>query len=369
MGKMIGIRINLYENKITELNRTNFKFELATKIQIRIKDCHIIEKIIELPQDKIGILYRRKYNKCLFLIYSSKTFTMIKQFKFFFKDAVKTEDNNLVLSNEYNIYYYELIDKEYKLIQEIQCYKKEDEDFYYSRFYRNHKDSIDSIHPLKNGNLIVKNGKEMKIYKKDNGKFIYYKTLKCEYYIREIFEIKPNIIVLFLTETLGSGCEVYGYNHYISLYNIQNDEQNIIGKSNEYNDDDYDNEKPFLKIGNHLIAKYADRFDIYDIDQNMKLINEDDYEIIKIKRWGSYIEDKKLKNEIPFEYFKEELKKDFILATKNDGQAFVYQYEDKSFKECQKFPFDLKYKNIIKLKNGKLIIYNKDEIKVINGFY
>ena len=368
MEKLGVISINLYKNKITELNRTNFKFELATKIQIGIGDSHFIEKIIELPQDKIGILYRREYNKCLFLIYSSKTFTMIKQFKFFFKDAVKTEDNNLVLSNEYNIYYYELIDKEYKLIQEIQCYKKEDKDFYYSRFYRNYKVSIDSIHPLKNGNLIVKNGKEMKIYKKDNGKFIYYKTLKCEYYIQEIFEIKPNIIVLFLIEKLGSGCLVYGYNHYISLYNIQNGEKNMIGKSNQYNGDN-DNKKPFLKIGNHFIAKYADGLDIYDIEQNMKLINEDDYEIIKIEDLCSYIEDKKLKNEIPFRYFKEELKNNFILAEKRDGQAFVYKYEVKSFKECQKFPFDLKYKNIIKLKNDKLIIYYEDEIKVINVFY
>ena len=91
-----------------ELNGTNFKFELATKIQIRMEYNTHIEKIIELPQDKIGILNSKKYNECLFLIYSSKTFTKIKQFEFYFNDVVKMEDNSLVLSNKYNIYYYEL---------------------------------------------------------------------------------------------------------------------------------------------------------------------------------------------------------------------------------------------------------------------
>ena len=321
--------INIDENTIEELNRTNFKFELTTKIKIRIRGRNFIEKIIELPQDKIGILFGIEYKKSLFLIYSSKTFTMIKKFEFLFNDAVKTEDNNLVLSNEYNIYYYELIDKEYKLIQLIQCNEHLNNLFSYDR-----NDSIVSIHPLKNGNLIVKYGKEMKIYKKDNGKFIYYKTLNCGYYIREIFEIKPNIIVLFLRERIGSGCVVRGFNHYISLYNIQNDDEgNIISKRIKCNSDDYYNKKPFLKIDNHLIAKYVDYLDIYDIEQNMELINEDDYEIIKIKEWDSYKEDKKLKYKVPFRYFKEEIKNNFILATKSDGKSSVYKYENKSFKE------------------------------------
>jgi len=265
---MEGTESNINLDEIEELNRTNFKFELITKIKIE----NIIEKIIELPQDKIGILCKFNYIKSLFLIYSSKTFKMIKQFELFFNDAVKTEDNNLVLSNEYNIYYYELIDKEYKLIQEIQCYEKEEENECLGLGgYR--RDSIDFIHPLKNGNLIVINGKEMKIYKKDNRKFIYDKTLNCDYYILKIFEIKPNIIVLFSMKRAGSGCCAYGYYYCISLYNIQNGEKNINPKIFRYDDDNNDSKKPFLKIDNHLIAKYADCLDIYDIEQNMKLIN------------------------------------------------------------------------------------------------
>ena len=198
---------------------------------------------------------------------------------------------------------------------------------------------------------------------------IYDKTLNCDYCIRKIFEIKPNIIVLFSMEKAKSGCCVFGYYYSISLYNIQNGEKNINPKIFRYDDDNNDNEKPFLKIDNHLIAKYADCLDIYDIEQNMKLINEDDYEIIKTRSWYLDEENRKLKYEAPFKLFKEELKNNFILATTNDGESFVYKYENKSFKICQKFPFDLEDENIIKLKNGKLITYNRGEIKVINTFY
>ena len=83
-----------------------------------------IEKIIELPQDKIGILCKIRYEECSFLIYSSKTFKMIKQFDNIFLDVIKMEDNNLVFCNKNNIYIYELIDNEYKLIQTIEYYKK-----------------------------------------------------------------------------------------------------------------------------------------------------------------------------------------------------------------------------------------------------
>ena len=243
------------EGEITkkDLNRINFKFELATIILKRMGYNNFIKKIIELPQDKIGILNSIKYDECLFLIYSSKTFKKIKQFEFHFNDVVKMEDNSLVLSNEYNIYYYELKDNEYKLIQTIQCYENE-KDEYYSHPFRYERDpntSILSIHALKNGNLIVKSIKQMKLYKKDNGKFLYSKTVNFEYYISTIFEIKPNIIVLFLQERLGSGCVVTGFNYFMSLYDIKNDKKNIIGQRTDYLIDDYYNTKPFLKIDNN----------------------------------------------------------------------------------------------------------------------
>ena len=209
----------------------------------------------------------------------------------------------------------------------------------------------------------------MKIYKKDKGKFLYSKTANVEYYIREIIEIKPNIIVLFLQKRLGSGCIVYEFNYYISLYNIENDEKNLIGQRIDYIDDDYYNTKPFLKINDHLIAKYADYLDIYDIDHNMESINKNDYKIIKSETSFSDKESKILKYEVPFICFKEKLNNNYILATNQEGKSFIYKYEDKSFKECQEFPYHIKDANIIKLKNDKLIINYRNEFKIINLFY
>ena len=86
------------KNNIENDNKNIFKFDLITKIDIQQNR---INKVLELPHDTIGILNEIKYNKCLFMIYSSKTFTKMKEFDYYFKDAVKTEDDNIVLCDDY----------------------------------------------------------------------------------------------------------------------------------------------------------------------------------------------------------------------------------------------------------------------------
>ena len=228
--------INNKDENIKMENKNNFKFELVSKIEIKSGyDIKCIEKIIELPQDKIGIICKIRYEECSFLRYSSKTFKMIKQFDNFYLDAIKMEDNNLVFFNKNNIYIYELIDNEYKLIQTIECYKKKEVDdnySYYPRYYRNPNTRIYFIYPLKNGNLIACSYSQIKIYKKENGKKGKYsfKTIDFEYRILEILEIKRNIIIIYMMKRLGSPCICEGYNHYIYLYNLQNDNKNIIAE-------------------------------------------------------------------------------------------------------------------------------------------
>ena len=334
------------KNNIENDNKNIFKFDLITKIDIQQNR---MKKVLELPHDTIGILNEIEYNKCLFLIYSSKTYTKVKQFDYLFKDAVKTEDDNLVLCDDYYIYLYKLINNEYVLLQIIECYTK-------------------FIFPLKNNNLIVFSYDEMKIYKNENGKYSYYKTIYMKYYIKEIIEIKPNIIVVYLKERLGSGCVTRGYNHYISIYNLQNDENKILSqKDSSHNSDDRNLTKNLIIIDKYLIARYGNYLDIYDIEDNMKLINENDYQIEE-KFFGDDI--KVLKYEIPFRFFKMVLKNNFILAiNRENSKSFIYKYEDKSFKEYEKFPFDLNGVGIIKLKNDRLLLYFGNIIKIINIFY
>ena len=206
----------------------------------------------------------------------------------------------------------------------------------------------------------------MKIYKNENGKYSYSKTIDMKYYIQEIIEIKPNIIVVYLKERLGSGCLVYGYNDYISIYNLQNDENKILGKS-KTSLDNYDRNpiKNLIKIDKYLIARYGDNRDIYDIQDNMNLINVNEHEIqtpmIRIK-------EELLKLQIPFTFFKA-VKNNFILIYNNkNGKSFIYKYENKSLKECEEFPFDLNGVGIINLKNDKLLLYFRNQIKIINVF-
>jgi hypothetical protein len=203
----------------------------------------------------------------------------------------------------------------------------------------------------------------MKIFKKKDGEFSLKKMLKnVKYSIKNITEIRPNVIVLFLIETLGSSCFPDGYQYYISLYDLQNNKYKILNNNFSWNDE-YEKYKinHFLKIDNYLFAKYENCLHIYDIEQNMKFINETDYKIINERRGKK---EKALIYKIPFEYFKIELINNFILVKKRDDKSFVYKYEDKLFKECQEFPFNLEDAGIMKLKNDDLIVCSYSEMKI-----
>ena len=316
------------ENIKMEINKNNFRFELATKIEIinndeeeeedEFKEKSFIKKVIKLSEDKLGILYQIRYYECLFFIYSSKTFTLIKKIENnFIIDAIKMEDNILALYDEYNIYFYKLINKEYKLIQKIQCYEKEKDYFEVRREHRNPNTRIYFLYHLKNDDLIVCSYSEMKIYKKKDGEYSLKRKLKnVKYWIKNIIEIKPNTIVLFLIEILGNGCMPDGYQYYISLYDLQNNKYKILNDNFSHRSE-YEKYKinRFWKIDKYLFAKYENCLDIYDIEQNMKFINETDYEIIN-EKWKK--KEKTLKYKIPFEHFKIELINNFILATKRE---------------------------------------------------
>ena len=121
----------------------------------------------------------------------------------------------------------------------------------------------------------------MKIYKKKDRYFSLKKELKnVKYYIKNIIEIKPNIIVLFLFEALENIRILDKYKYYkISLYDLQNNKYKILN-TNFTNYTEYN----FLKIDKYLFAKYNNCLDIYDIEQNMKFINEADYKITNGKK-------------------------------------------------------------------------------------
>ena len=173
------------------------------------------------------------------------------------------------------------MNKKYKFMQSIQIYDKEKYMFEYCRNHRNYNTCIYFLYHLKNNNLIVGSYSEMKIYTKKYRYFLLKKELKSvEYHIKNIIEIKPNIIVLFLFEALENIRILDKYKYYkISLYDLQNNKYKILN-TNFTNYTEYN----FLKIDKYLFAKYNNCLDIYDIEQNMKFINEADYKITNGKK-------------------------------------------------------------------------------------
>jgi len=157
------------ENIKMKINKNNFRFELETKIKIPnddeeevFKRGSYIKKVIELSEDKLGILFRLHY-KYFFFIYSSKTFALIQKFEGnVIIDAIKMEDNILVLCDEYNIIFYKLMNKKYKFMQSIQIYNKKKYMFEYHRNHRNYNTCIYFLYHLKNNDLIVGSYSEMK---------------------------------------------------------------------------------------------------------------------------------------------------------------------------------------------------------------
>ena len=354
------INIQKEENIKMKLDKKNFNFELSAVIEINKGYNSYIKKVLELPGDRIGILYQIMYEKCLFYIYSSKIFKRITEFKNDFLDAIRIGDSSLALCDNNNIYLYKLINKEYELIQKIECYKKEEENHSFSKNY-SYDTEIKFLYPLINEDLMACSYYDIKLYKKEKGKYLFCKSIVNEYFIKNIIETQPNTLVLFSMKTIGRGCLINGYMNYISLYNLQNDEKKILSENFSFHDgyEKYQISR-LQKIDHLLFAIYEGCLDIYDIQQNMKLINESDY--IIMEGIGLY-----KRKKIPFKYFKIWINNNFILAEDWDGKSFLYKYEDKSFKKYEEFPFNLKEAGIMKLKKNKLIIYSNDKIKVINS--
>ena len=84
-----------------------------------------------------------------------------------------------------------------------------------------------------------------------------------------------------MIETFKKDFTYKGSQYYISLYDLKNDKYKILNKNFSYNLD-FRRYKinHFFKMDKYLFAKYENCLDIYDIEKNMKFINETDYKIL-----------------------------------------------------------------------------------------
>ena len=119
-----------------------------------------------------------------------------------------------------------------------------------------------------------------------------------------------------------------------------------------------------IKNGMFLV-RYGNRIDIYDIKNDMLLMNDDQEKQVKIeeKFFKRY---KILRDEMDIIFLCDYFDK-FIIAKNVEDKVRIYQLKDNTLEYVKDFPFELKDLNeIIKLKNGNFLMYSKNELIILN---
>ena len=341
--------------------------------------------IHKLRKKKIGILYEDSL-----LIYSSNNFSKINHIemdrneilKFLdikkvkdyydnyytspeFNDFIEMKDSDLVLCAYKMILFYKLYGKEYKLNQVIG---------------RNYE--INSLYELSNGNLVSCGSFGMEIYYKikvTNEYILLSKhniSEKYEYHfgykmlgVLKIIEIKLNELIILKRYCKLRRCSRdSSFSDYsISIYNIDNKNEKILTSlhvSDDFIGITYMN---YLIKNEYLFVRYGYKLDIYNIKNNVKLINKSNktFETKEVEFEGIFgpirrkvIQSKKEFNIVFLSNFD-----DFIFVKDINDIIKIYTFRNNRLKFYQTIPFQNKDINgIINLKNNNLLMYTSKEL-------
>ena len=113
------------------------------------------------------------------------------------------------------------------------------------------------------------------------------------------------------------------------------------------------------------MVRYGNKIDIYDLKNNMLLLNHDQENMIfnEENYYGNF---KILKDEMNIIFMCDYFDNLFIVKDK-ENKPKIYELIDNSFKKVSDFPFGLeKLKEIIKLKNNSLLMYSDNQLLIVN---
>ena len=189
--------------------------------------------------------------------------------------------------------------------------------------------------------------------------------------VRKIIEInEKELILLQRYHYIFWGCSRNNFSSHtysISTYNIETKQLNNLARNKVSKDDYYGYALiSFLVKNGFLLIRYGNRIDIYDINNNMLLINHDQDTMVKIEE-KYYEKYKILKDEMDIiflcDYF------DNLFIAKNvKNKPKIYMLQDNSLKYVRDFPYELnELKEIIKLKNNSLMMYSKRQLVILNN--
>ena len=233
------------------------------------------------------------------------------------------------------------------------------------------KFSINSIYELTNGKLICCNLFGLLIYTKINDKYIFESRHDIDIDVRKIIEVNSNkIILLQRYHYYFWGCSrnnLSSHTYSISTYDIENKNLTKVAESKVSNKDYYGYVLISYLIKNgYLLIRYGKKIDIYDINNNIALVNHDKEEIVEKKDdyYGIY---ECLKGEMDIIFLCDYLNN--LIITKNiEKKARIHMLKDNSLQYVKDFPYQLKdLKEIIKLKNNSFIMYSDNELILLNN--
>ena len=370
------------EGQKSENEKVQIKDEEKTEsnpLQIisKLKFDEGILKINELSNKRIGILLNNS-----FLVYNLNNFKKLYEFKLpiinqgYYDDKgifdfIELKNSDLVLWSTEKIFLYQLLENEYKLYQEIDKFeaeKKEVLKFDYFFFLKGGrtKFSINSIYELTNGKLICCNSFGLLIYTKINDKYIFESRHDIDIDVRKIIEINANkIILLQRYHYYFWGCSrnnLSSHTYSISTYDIENKNLTKVAESKVSNKDYYGYVLISYLIKNgYLLIRYGNKIDIYDLNNNAALINNDQETILDNKKiFGKNY--KILKEEMDI-IFLCDYSDNLIITKNNKNKARIYMLKDNSLKYAKDFPYQLEgLKEIIKLTNNSYIMYSEYEL-------
>ena len=326
-----------------------------------------IFKINELSNKRFGILLSASL-----LVYNLNNFKKLYEIKLpiinqgyydekGISDFIELKNSDLVLWSTEKIFFYQLSENEYKQFQEIDISETEKKGSF----------SINSIYELTNGKLICCNSFGLIIYTKINDKYIFESKHNIDTDIRRIIEINPNkIILLKRYHYYFWGCSrnnLSSHTYSISTYDIEDKNITKIAESNVSNKNYYGYVLfSYLIKNGYLLIRYGKKIDIYDINNNLALVNHDQEKMIEKKEeyFGIY---ERLKDEMDIIFLCDYY--DNLIITKNiEKRARIHMLKDNSLQYVKEFPYQLKdLKEIIKLKNNSFIMYSDHELILLNN--
>ena len=321
---------NTFVTKKKPVNKKNAKIPDTFQLSLNIDFNFEYFIIHELSNDRIGIL-----SKLFLYIYSLNTFKQIdiikmqlpknSAFKLFGeekhyeddtkKDFLELYNNDIVIWSRNLILFYKLTNKGYECYQTIK-----------SNYI------INSIYELKNKNLITYGSFGLNIYSKKKNNYNLLEEHSIEGEVINIIEKNENSLII-----IKRNKNSYNRKFILSLYDIEEEEDTI-----KYDGTEYYNESPkFAMKNNYFVFNFKNECIILD-KSKLSLKNK----FTDINFFGDFFGD-------------------FILIYDDKNIIIkIGEYKDGKINICKSFPFYVD--NIIKLSNGNLLYIEKNQIKIIN---